>query len=157
MYLTNWFRFRIMERCCCCLVPDPDLIPFFLLQVWYQNGRTPYITYEYTVLRDSLPAVPPPPVYTGSETSAGEVSAEDGGPVVHNTNINDHEVPTGTIKTGGTEGQKAQETNEVYEESAAIDCEQDRATSPKFTGESAVTEMIDRRVVVSMINPDHTC
>uniref|UniRef100_A0A3B3D2K2 ADAMTS-like 2 n=1 Tax=Oryzias melastigma TaxID=30732 RepID=A0A3B3D2K2_ORYME len=103
--------------------------------VWYQNGRTPYITYEYTVLRDSLPAVPPPPVYTGSETSAGEVSAEDGGPVVHNTNINDHEVPTGTIKTGGTEGQKAQETNEVYEESAAIDCEQDRATSPKFTGE----------------------
>ncbi|XP_024115928.1 ADAMTS-like protein 2 [Oryzias melastigma] len=107
--------------------------------VWYQNGRTPYITYEYTVLRDSLPAVPPPPVYTGSETSAGEVSAEDGGPVVHNTNINDHEVPTGTIKTGGTEGQKAQETNEVYEESAAIDCEQDRATSPKFTGNSSHT------------------
>ncbi|RVE68901.1 hypothetical protein OJAV_G00096020 [Oryzias javanicus] len=107
--------------------------------VWYQNGRTPYITYEYTVLRDSLPAVPPPPVYTGSETSAGEVSAEDGGPVVHNTNINDHEVPTGTMKTGGTEGQKAQETNEVYEESAAIDCEQDRATSPKFTGNSSHT------------------
>lgn len=85
------------------------------------------------------------------------MSAEDGGPLVHNTNNNDHEVPTGTIKTGGAEGQKAQETNEVYEESAAIDCEQDRATSPKFTGERrCVRHDWLKGLVVSVKVPDYT-
>lgn len=31
-------------------------------------------------------------------------------------------------------GEKGQETNEVYEESAAIDCDQDAAAAPKYSG-----------------------
>ncbi|XP_073323126.1 ADAMTS-like protein 2 [Pagrus major] len=100
--------------------------------VWNQNGRTPYITYEYTVLRDSLPPVPPPPVYTGSDTSAGEVSVEVGGQLAPNSSVYDQAGPEGQLP-GGAEGQKGQETNEVYEESAAIDCDQDGAAVPKFS------------------------
>ncbi|XP_037338305.2 ADAMTS-like protein 2 [Pungitius pungitius] len=97
--------------------------------VWNQNGRTPYITYEYTVLRDSLPPVPPPPVYTGSDTSAGEVSVEVEGPPAPNGSVYDQAVPESRAEAGGADGQKGQETNEVYEETEAIDCEQD----PNFT------------------------
>ena len=106
----------------------------FVAQVWNQNGRTPYITYEYTVLRDSLPPMPPPPVYTGSDTSAGEVSVEVGGLLSPNGSVYDRTVPQGQLEPGGADGQKGQETNEVYEETAAIDCDQDGATAPKFTG-----------------------
>uniref|UniRef100_A0A3Q4HAQ4 ADAMTS-like 2 n=1 Tax=Neolamprologus brichardi TaxID=32507 RepID=A0A3Q4HAQ4_NEOBR len=91
--------------------------------VWNQNGRTPYITYEYTVLRDSLPPVPPPPVYTGSDTSAGEVSVEVSGLLTPNGSVCDQVAPGGQVETEGTDGQKGKETNEVYEETAAIDCE----------------------------------
>lgn len=104
-----------------------------ITQVWNQNGRTPYITFEYTVLRDSLPPVPPPPVYTGSDTSAGEVSAEVGGLLAPNSSIYDQAAPEGHLDSGG-EVQKGQETNEVYEESAAIDCDQDAAAAPKYSG-----------------------
>ncbi|XP_062271354.1 ADAMTS-like protein 2, partial [Scomber scombrus] len=103
------------------------------LQVWNQNGRTPYITYEYTVLRDSLPPVPPPPVYTGSDTSAGEVSVEVGGMLAPNSSVYDQTAPDGQLEPGGPDGQKGQETNEVYEETAAIDCDQDGVAAPKFT------------------------
>ncbi|XP_074526577.1 ADAMTS-like protein 2 [Halichoeres trimaculatus] len=96
--------------------------------VWNQNGRTPYITYEYTVLRDSLPPVPPPPVYTGSDTSAGEVSVEVGGLLAPNGSL----YHQGVVGRGGVDVQKGQETNEVYEETAAIDCDQDGAAGPKF-------------------------
>lgn len=99
--------------------------------MWNQNGRTPYITYEYTVLRDSLPPVPPPPVYTGSDTSAGEVSVEVGGPPPPNGSVYDQAAPESRAEGGGADGQKGQETNEVYEGTAAIDCDQD----PNFTGE----------------------
>ncbi|XP_028271093.1 ADAMTS-like protein 2 [Parambassis ranga] len=105
--------------------------------VWNQNGRTPYITYEYTVLRDSLPPVPPPPVYTGSDTSAGEVSVEVGGLLNTNSSIYDQVAPSGELEAGGSDGQKGQETNEVYEETAAIDCDQDGAAAPKFSGNSS--------------------
>uniref|UniRef100_I3K8M3 ADAMTS like 2 n=1 Tax=Oreochromis niloticus TaxID=8128 RepID=I3K8M3_ORENI len=101
--------------------------------VWNQNGRTPYITYEYTVLRDSLPPVPPPPVYTGSDTSAGEASVEVSGLLAPNGSICDQVAPGGQMETEGTDGQKGKETNEVYEETAAIDCE-DGVATPKFTG-----------------------
>ena len=102
--------------------------------MWNQNGRTPYITYEYTVLRDSLPPVPPPPVYTGSDTSAGEASVEVGGLLAPNSSIYGQEAPGGQLGTDDADGQKGQETNEVYEETAAIDCDQDGAAAPKFTG-----------------------
>ncbi|KAK9522036.1 hypothetical protein VZT92_018529 [Zoarces viviparus] len=101
--------------------------------VWNQNGRTPYITYEYTVLRDSLPPVPPPPVYTGSDTSAGEVSVEVVGPLAPNSSVYDQAAPDSQPEPGGADGQKGQETNEVYEETAAIDCDQDAAAAPQFT------------------------
>lgn len=104
--------------------------------VWNQNGRTPYITYEYTVLRDSLPPVPPPPVYTGSDTSAGEVSVEVSGLLTPNGSVCDQVAPGGQVETEGTDGQKGKETNEVYEETAAIDCE-DGVAAPKFTGNSS--------------------
>ena len=105
------------------------------LQVWNQNGRTPDITYEYTVLRDSLPPVPPPPVYTGSDSSAGELSAEAGGLLAPNSSVYDREAPGGPLDQGGADGPAGQETNEVYEETAAIDCDQDGAAAPKFTGQ----------------------
>lgn len=99
--------------------------------MWNQNGRTPYITYEYTVLRDSLPPVPPPPVYTGSDASAGEVSVEVGGLLPPNSTICDQVVSRGQVETVGADGLKGKETNEVYEETATLDCE-DGAASPKF-------------------------
>ncbi|TKS78188.1 ADAMTS-like protein 2 [Collichthys lucidus] len=101
--------------------------------VWNQNGRTPYITYEYTVLRDSLPPIPPPPVYTGSDTSAGEISVEMGGLLAPNSSIYDHSPTKGQLEPGGADGQKGQETNEVYEETAAIGCDQDGAAAPKYS------------------------
>ncbi|XP_041856503.1 ADAMTS-like protein 2 [Melanotaenia boesemani] len=107
--------------------------------VWNQNGRTPYITYEYTVLRDSLPPVPPPPVYTGSDTSAGEVSVEVGGLLAPNSSIYDQKAPMDQLETGDADRQKGQETNEVYEQTAAIDCDQDDASTSRFTGNSSRT------------------
>uniref|UniRef100_A0A3P9Q228 ADAMTS like 2 n=1 Tax=Poecilia reticulata TaxID=8081 RepID=A0A3P9Q228_POERE len=101
--------------------------------VWNQNGRTPYITYEYTVLRDSLPPVPPPPVYTGSETSAAEVSVEEDGLASPNGSVYDQKVPGGPLEAGGADGPKGQETNEVFEETTAIDCDEDDAGLPKST------------------------
>lgn len=51
-----------------------------------------------------------------------------------NSSIYDQAVPEGQLQPGGAEGQNGQETNEVYEESAAIDCDQDAAAAPKFSG-----------------------
>ncbi|CAG09662.1 unnamed protein product, partial [Tetraodon nigroviridis] len=98
--------------------------------VWNQNGRTPYITFEYTVLRESLPPVPPPPVYTGADSSAGEVSVEVVGLLAPNSSIYYQAAPE---DSRGVEVQKGQETNEVYEESAAIDCDQDAPAAPKYS------------------------
>ncbi|XP_015230039.1 PREDICTED: ADAMTS-like protein 2 [Cyprinodon variegatus] len=102
--------------------------------VWNQNGRTPYITYEYTVLRDSLPPVPPPPVYTGSDASAGEASMEEDGVTPPNASVYDQDVPGGHFGTDEADGQKGQETNEVFEETTAIDCDEDKAGVPKAPG-----------------------
>uniref|UniRef100_A0A8C2Z2Q0 ADAMTS like 2 n=1 Tax=Cyclopterus lumpus TaxID=8103 RepID=A0A8C2Z2Q0_CYCLU len=109
--------------------------------VWNQSGRTPYITYEYTVLRDSLPPVPPPPVYTGSDASAGEVSAEVGGAplAAPNGSVYDQVATEGRPEPEGADGPKGQETNEVYEETAAIDCDQDAA--PKVTGQDCLSHL----------------
>ncbi|XP_068167393.1 ADAMTS-like protein 2 isoform X2 [Antennarius striatus] len=104
--------------------------------VWNQNGRIPYITYEYTVLRESLPPIPPPPVYTGSDTSAGEASLEDGGLLAPNSSVFDQTVPEGQLETGAADGQKEQETNEVYE-TATIDCDQDEAVVQKYSRNSS--------------------
>lgn len=128
-------------------LPDVINYPFKILllvitQVWNQNGRTPYITYEYTVLRDALPPVPPPPVYTGSDTSAGEVSVEVEGVLAANSSIYGQRVPGGLLKSDGGAVQKGQETNEVYEETAAVDCDQDEVSAPKYSG-SVVYNTLD--------------
>ncbi|XP_055080322.1 ADAMTS-like protein 2 isoform X1 [Periophthalmus magnuspinnatus] len=81
--------------------------------VWNQNGRTPYITYEYTVMKDALPPVPPPPLYTGAD--GADTSMEDATP--HNTTHQGELLPTGA--------QEPAETNEVYEETEEVDCDQD--------------------------------
>ena len=115
-------------------------------QVWNQNGRIPYITYEYTVLRESLPPIPPPPVYTGSDSSGGGVSVEVGGLLAANSSVYDKGPPVSQQNQvlmepgapGGAEGQKGQETNEVYEETAAIDCDQDTPASQQYTGRQSV-------------------
>ncbi|XP_055367110.1 ADAMTS-like protein 2 isoform X4 [Betta splendens] len=88
--------------------------------VWNQNGRTPYVTYEYTVLREALPPVPPPPVYTGSD------SVEVGGLLAPNSSVDAALGPE-------DDGRKGQETNEVYEEEAGVGREQDGAAASKVT------------------------
>ncbi|XP_024909195.1 ADAMTS-like protein 2 [Cynoglossus semilaevis] len=123
--------------------------------VWNQNGRIPYITYEYTVLRDSLPPIPPPPVYTGADSSAAEVSVEVGGLLPSNASVHRQTGPQSVQGEVGADGQKGQETNEVYEESAAIDCEQD---SPKYTAEFCRFDPSDgnssRTMLNGRLNPD---
>ncbi|XP_051962929.1 ADAMTS-like protein 2 isoform X2 [Xyrauchen texanus] len=106
--------------------------------VWNQNGHNPYITYEYTVMRDSLPSVSQPPIYTGRNGGSSLVSMEIGSALHHNESVYDKAVPKMEgihVQTGPrpVEGQKpGQETNEVYE-TAVIDCEQDAETPVQFT------------------------
>uniref|UniRef100_A0A8B9LPB9 ADAMTS-like 2 n=1 Tax=Astyanax mexicanus TaxID=7994 RepID=A0A8B9LPB9_ASTMX len=112
--------------------------------VWNQNGRNPYITYEYTVMRDPLSPVSQPPIYTGSDRGPGnQGSMEIDSVLSHNESAYDKAVPamernkvqTQGIEPGAVEKQQpGQETNEVYEETAAIDCEQDAPTPPQFPG-----------------------
>lgn len=54
------------------------------------------------------------------------------GGLAPNSSIYDQAAPEGQLEPGGADGQKGQETNEVYEETVAIDCDQDGV--PKFTG-----------------------
>uniref|UniRef100_A0A8C5E1B7 PLAC domain-containing protein n=1 Tax=Gouania willdenowi TaxID=441366 RepID=A0A8C5E1B7_GOUWI len=85
--------------------------------VWNQNGRSPYITYEYTVLLEFLPPVHPPPVYTGSETSVSDVSGELHGVLTPNSSLYDYRNPEELMVEDETK-----DTNEVYEDTAALDC-----------------------------------
>uniref|UniRef100_A0A4W6CSH0 ADAMTS like 2 n=1 Tax=Lates calcarifer TaxID=8187 RepID=A0A4W6CSH0_LATCA len=118
--------------------------------VWNQNGRTPYITYEYTVLRDSLPPIPPPPVYTGSDTSAGEVSVEMGSLLSPNSSLYDPALPQGQLDPGAADGQKGQETNEVHAGSTANPAP---AGGPLDTGPDS-PNLIWRVLLDGRINPD---
>uniref|UniRef100_A0A8C7H4T1 ADAMTS like 2 n=1 Tax=Oncorhynchus kisutch TaxID=8019 RepID=A0A8C7H4T1_ONCKI len=61
--------------------------------VWNQNGRIPYITYEYTVLRESLSPIPQPPVYTGPDSTTPGVSVEMGSMVAPNESTYDKAIP----------------------------------------------------------------
>ncbi|XP_051981577.1 ADAMTS-like protein 2 [Xyrauchen texanus] len=104
--------------------------------VWNQNGHNPYITYEYTVMRDSLPSVSQPPIYTGPNGGSSLVSMEIGSVLNHNKSSYDKAVPEdrpSQAKPRALEGQKpGQDTNEVYE-TAVIDCEQDIKSPVQFT------------------------
>uniref|UniRef100_A0A673LM56 ADAMTS-like 2 n=1 Tax=Sinocyclocheilus rhinocerous TaxID=307959 RepID=A0A673LM56_9TELE len=80
--------------------------------VWNQNGHNPYITYEYTVMRDSMASVSQPPIYTGPQGGSSLVSVEIGSVLHLNESVYD-KTSTGPR---AVEGQKpGQETNEVYE------------------------------------------
>lgn len=59
---------------------------------------------------------------------------EMGGLLAPNSSIYDHSTTKGQLEPGGADGQKGQETNEVYEETAAIGCDQDGAAAPKYSG-----------------------
>ncbi|XP_048045296.1 ADAMTS-like protein 2 [Megalobrama amblycephala] len=107
--------------------------------VWNQNGPNPYITYEYTVMRDSMASVSQPPIYTGPQGGSSLVSVEIGSVLHHNESMYDKAVPEmegNQVQTTGpraVEGQKpGQETNEVYK-TANIDCEQDANTPVQYT------------------------
>ncbi|XP_062307465.1 ADAMTS-like protein 2 [Osmerus eperlanus] len=105
--------------------------------VWNQNGRIPYVTFEYTTLRESLSPVPPPPLYTGQDGAAAAGASLEVGAVVlaSNGSVDDKAqvLRQGGASAGEDEGPKGQETNEVYVEGAAVDCHQDGATPPQYT------------------------
>lgn len=113
---------------------------FVSSKVWNQNGQSPYITYEYTVMRDSLASAPQPPVYTGRHDGSSLLSVEVGSVLQqHNESVHDKAPPGNRVQTQDTgpravEGQKpGQETNEVYE-TAVIGCEQLDKTPVQYTG-----------------------
>ncbi|MBN3278881.1 ATL2 protein, partial [Polyodon spathula] len=106
--------------------------------VWNQNGRSPYITYEYTVLRDPGSAALQTLLYPGTESrgtggkTRGPISMETDTLHPHNGSMHAKAAKDTTgngnqvlekSTAGGAVGSKGQETNEVYEETAAIDCE----------------------------------
>lgn len=111
-------------------------------KVWNQNGRNPYITYEYTVMRDPLIPVSQPPIYTGSDGgSSHQVSMEINNVSPHNDSVNGKAVPETQRKQvrmqnigPGAVDKPDKETNEVYEDTAAIDCNQDTPTPLHYPG-----------------------
>lgn len=120
------------------------------MQVWNQNGRSPYITYEYTVLRDPRSAALQTLLYPGTESrgtggkTRGPISMETDSLHPHNGSMyakaakdtvgNGNQVLEKESTAGGAVGSKGQETNEVYEETAAIDCESGVQARQRYTG-----------------------
>ncbi|XP_048835152.1 ADAMTS-like protein 2 [Brienomyrus brachyistius] len=104
--------------------------------VWNQNGRTPYITYEYTVLRDPVASVPL--VQQRSET-VEDRGGGDSSPGVGRLAVNGVEQNTSaaemeqTSNIEATREQKGQETNEVYKGISTVTCAQDGLTSCQYT------------------------
>lgn len=111
-------------------------------KVWNQNGRNPYITYEYTVMRDPLTPVSQPPIYTGSDGgSSHQVSMDVNNVSPYNESVNDKAVPETQGKQvrmqnigAGVVDKPGEETNEVYEDTAAVDCDQYAPTPPHYPG-----------------------
>ncbi|XP_058861336.1 ADAMTS-like protein 2 [Acipenser ruthenus] len=117
--------------------------------VWNQNGRSPYITYEYTVLRDPRSAALQTLLYPGTESrgtggkTRGPISMETDSLHPHNGSMyakaakdtvgNGNQVLEKESTAGGAVGSKGQETNEVYEETAAIDCESGVQARQRYT------------------------
>ncbi|KAJ3604543.1 hypothetical protein NHX12_029283 [Muraenolepis orangiensis] len=93
--------------------------------VWNQNGRVPYITYEYTVPRHALSPGAPPPLYTGPDAPSAGASLWGWGPLCGLGGLS-----TGPRAPGRAEGSIGEETNEVYEESTGGVCEQGGAGAP---------------------------
>lgn len=60
---------------------------------------------------------------------------EEDGVTPPNASVYDQDVPGGHFGTDEADGQKGQETNEVFEETTAIDCDEDKAGVPKAPGE----------------------
>lgn len=122
-----------------CYLPASYILSF---KVWNQNGRNPYITYEYTVMRDPLTPVSQPPLYTGSDGgSSHQVSMEINNVSPHNVSANEKAVPETQAKQvrmqnigPGAVDKPGEETNEVYEDKAAVDCDQDAPTPPHNPG-----------------------
>uniref|UniRef100_A0A8C9QWM2 ADAMTS like 2 n=1 Tax=Scleropages formosus TaxID=113540 RepID=A0A8C9QWM2_SCLFO len=109
--------------------------------VWNQNTGNPYITYEYTMLRRSLPHVPQSFPYPVVDGGAGRVSEE--GPLSHDGHARE-KIPKQTEQNHVLEQEpsaeaigklKGQVTNEVYEEMVAVHSKQKAMTSPYNAGD----------------------
>ncbi|XP_074066871.1 ADAMTS-like protein 2 isoform X3 [Macrotis lagotis] len=109
------------------------------VMVWNQNGKSPSITFEYTLLRKTHPQSIQPVYYTFSETASESAESRefDGeglvGFVQHNSSYygkSSKERLDLDNQLFGQQGpsedltlSKGQETNEVYERAGAMDCE----------------------------------
>ncbi|XP_051787723.1 ADAMTS-like protein 2 [Erpetoichthys calabaricus] len=116
--------------------------------VWNQNGRNPYITYEYTVLRHPHTTELQPFFYTSAERkgseekSKGHVSVESDSIVSLNgssfntmekdnteTKIQLLKKPSSALRAVGVVSNDDQQTNEVYEETLSKNCEPETLVS----------------------------
>uniref|UniRef100_W5M404 ADAMTS like 2 n=1 Tax=Lepisosteus oculatus TaxID=7918 RepID=W5M404_LEPOC len=134
--------------------------------VWNQNGRTPYITYEYTVLRDPDDPAPQSLFFPGADgqglggKSKGYPSAEADALLPHNASAkgtkeqgeSGNQVLDKGPSLGATTESKGQETNEVYEE--AIDCEQGAQAKPHYTESTLAAPMEPSESTSAELVPD---
>ncbi|TSM85954.1 ADAMTS-like protein 2 [Bagarius yarrelli] len=108
--------------------------------VWNQNGRNPYITYEYTVMRDPLTPISQPPMYIGlDEGTSQQVSMEIINASLYNASVINKAVPDTQGKQVKMQSigpaavdKLGEETNEVYEDTVTVDCDQDAPTPPHY-------------------------
>lgn len=93
-------------------------------------------------MRDPLTPVSQPPIYTGSDgDTSHQVSMEVNNVSPHNDSVNNKTVPETQEKQvrmqnigPGAREKSGQETNEVYEDTPAVDCDQDAPTPPHYPG-----------------------
>ncbi|XP_043914823.1 ADAMTS-like protein 2 isoform X2 [Protopterus annectens] len=123
------------------------------IMVWNQNGKTPLITYEYTILRDPNSKNIQPVYYTFTDTESdieeGKVLEESETMVLHQHNTTFYETMSKENvdlenRVLGEEQiseeinlSKAQETNEIYEEAEFINCQTELLKKERYKGQSA--------------------
>ncbi|MFT7813519.1 ADAMTS-like protein 2 [Arapaima gigas] len=102
--------------------------------VWNQNGRTPYITYEYTVMRDPFSTAPPPSLQseTARNGDTGAISPGVGHLSDNESMSEQNHILRDKSHTKPAGGHKGQETNEVYEGTAGVVCEQGTLTPCQY-------------------------
>lgn len=93
-------------------------------------------------MRDPLTPISQPPMYTGSDGgSSHQVSMEINNVSPHNETGNDKSLPETQRKQVRIQNigpaavdKPGEETNEVYEDTAAVDCDQDAPKPPHYPG-----------------------
>nr|XP_033816960.1 ADAMTS-like protein 2 isoform X2 [Geotrypetes seraphini] len=100
------------------------------VMVWNQNGKTPSITFEYTILRKPHTKYTPPIHYTFSESEESK-ELEDFmlqnttffGKISKGTAVPENQGLRGKGSSEDIDLSDGQETNEVYEKTEEMDCE----------------------------------